>query len=99
MRIFLIGNGMLNSFVGRFPVMHGGPKMEAKALTDEDVELKVELGKLDDDEDVDAVIDPGYQSNKEEGRVEVNSVAECDISNATKVILETTNVFIVTSFD
>ena len=76
MGILLIGNGMLNSFVGCSPAMHSEPKEEAKALTDEEVELKVELGKLDDDED--AMRDPpGYQSNKEEDRVEANSAAEC----------------------
>jgi len=74
--ILLLGNGMMNSFVGCSPIMI---KEEKKVITDEEVELKVELGKLEDMEELDAMRDPGYRSNQENHVDGQNghSVAEC----------------------
>merc|ERR1719347_2209341 len=78
--IGLIGNGMLNSFVGCSPVMHKeeGAAEERKPLTDEEVELKVELGKLDgmddmeDMDDMEASKDYGYQSTRDDDEMDAN---------------------------
>lgn len=77
MGVLLIGNGMLNSFVGCSPTMH---TEEKKVITDEEVELKVELGKLENMDELDVMRDPGYRSREDEPHMSGmngNASAEC----------------------